>query len=84
MPCSQYEALFVSAAHSEADIDATLAAARKAWQHRTNPSRSKRGAGADRFTVPIASFRIARLHSGLAPPPCARPRCRTRRSTNSS
>ena len=30
MPCSQYEALFVSAAHSEADIDATLAAAHAA------------------------------------------------------
>jgi glutamate-1-semialdehyde 2,1-aminomutase len=30
MPCSQYEALFVSAAHSEADIDATLEAARVA------------------------------------------------------
>lgn len=27
MPCSQYEALFVSAAHSEADIAATIAAA---------------------------------------------------------
>ncbi|HMO86097.1 MAG TPA: aminotransferase class III-fold pyridoxal phosphate-dependent enzyme, partial [Lacipirellulaceae bacterium] len=27
MPCSQYEALFVSAAHTEADIDATIAAA---------------------------------------------------------
>ncbi|MGD9721304.1 MAG: glutamate-1-semialdehyde 2,1-aminomutase [Pirellulales bacterium] len=27
LPCSQYEALFVSAAHSEADIEATLAAA---------------------------------------------------------
>ena len=27
MPCSQYEALFVSAAHSEADIDATISAA---------------------------------------------------------
>jgi glutamate-1-semialdehyde 2,1-aminomutase len=27
MPCSQYEALFVSAAHSEADIDATVQAA---------------------------------------------------------
>jgi len=26
-PCSQYEALFVSAAHTEADIDATIAAA---------------------------------------------------------
>ena len=30
MPCSQYEALFVSAAHTEADIDATVAAAREA------------------------------------------------------
>jgi glutamate-1-semialdehyde 2,1-aminomutase len=29
MPCSQYEALFVSAAHSNADIDATIAAAEK-------------------------------------------------------
>jgi glutamate-1-semialdehyde 2,1-aminomutase len=29
-PCSQFEALFVSAAHSEADIDATIAAAREA------------------------------------------------------
>ena len=28
MPCSQYEALFVSTAHSDADIDATVAAAR--------------------------------------------------------
>jgi glutamate-1-semialdehyde 2,1-aminomutase len=28
LPCSQYEALFVSAAHTEADIDATIAAAR--------------------------------------------------------
>ncbi len=28
MPCSQYEALFVSAAHSDADIAATIAAAR--------------------------------------------------------
>jgi glutamate-1-semialdehyde 2,1-aminomutase len=27
MPCSQYEALFVSAAHSEDDIDATVRAA---------------------------------------------------------
>ena len=27
MPCSQYEALFISAAHQEADIDATIAAA---------------------------------------------------------
>ncbi len=27
MPCSQYEALFISAAHQEADIDATISAA---------------------------------------------------------
>lgn len=31
MPCSQFEALFVSAAHSEADIDATIAAAEAAF-----------------------------------------------------
>jgi glutamate-1-semialdehyde 2,1-aminomutase len=30
LPCSQYEALFVSDAHSGADIDATIAAAREA------------------------------------------------------
>jgi glutamate-1-semialdehyde 2,1-aminomutase len=30
MPCSQYEALFVSAAHSEADIQATIQAAEEA------------------------------------------------------
>jgi glutamate-1-semialdehyde 2,1-aminomutase len=30
MPCSQFEALFVSAAHAEADIDATIAAAEAA------------------------------------------------------
>jgi glutamate-1-semialdehyde 2,1-aminomutase len=30
LPCSQFEALFVSAAHTEADIDATIAAAREA------------------------------------------------------
>jgi glutamate-1-semialdehyde 2,1-aminomutase len=30
MPCSQYEALFVSAAHTDADIDATVAAAQAA------------------------------------------------------
>jgi glutamate-1-semialdehyde 2,1-aminomutase len=28
LPCSQYEANFVSASHSDADIDATIAAAR--------------------------------------------------------
>jgi glutamate-1-semialdehyde 2,1-aminomutase len=32
MPCSQYEALFVSAAHSEADIDATAAAAAEVFR----------------------------------------------------
>ncbi len=30
LPCSQYEAMFVSAAHSDADVDATIAAAREA------------------------------------------------------
>lgn len=30
MPCSQFEALFVSTAHTEADIDATIAAAEEA------------------------------------------------------
>jgi glutamate-1-semialdehyde 2,1-aminomutase len=30
LPCSQYEAMFVSAAHTEADVDATIAAAREA------------------------------------------------------
>jgi glutamate-1-semialdehyde 2,1-aminomutase len=29
MPCSQYEAFFVSAAHTDEDIDATVAAARE-------------------------------------------------------
>jgi glutamate-1-semialdehyde 2,1-aminomutase len=32
MPCSQYEALFVSAAHSESEIDATISAARETFQ----------------------------------------------------
>ena len=32
MPCSQYEALFVSAAHTEANIDATIAAAAEVLQ----------------------------------------------------
>jgi len=31
LPCSQYEALFVSSAHTEADIDATVAAAAEAF-----------------------------------------------------
>lgn len=30
LPCSQYEAMFVSAAHTEADIDATITAAKEA------------------------------------------------------
>src|SRR5437764_154771 len=30
LPCSQFEAAFVSAAHTEADIDRTVAAAREA------------------------------------------------------
>ena len=29
LPCSQYEAAFLSAAHSDEDIDATIAAAEK-------------------------------------------------------
>ncbi len=33
MPCSQYEALFVSAAHTPADIDATVAAASEVLRH---------------------------------------------------
>ncbi len=32
LPCSQYEALFFSAAHTDADIDATIAAAHEAMQ----------------------------------------------------
>ncbi len=34
LPCSQYEAMFISAAHTEADIDATVAAARQALNAR--------------------------------------------------
>jgi glutamate-1-semialdehyde 2,1-aminomutase len=30
LPCSQFEAMFVSAAHSDDDIDATVAAAQAA------------------------------------------------------
>jgi glutamate-1-semialdehyde aminotransferase len=29
MPCSQYEAMFLSAAHTEADVAATVAAAKE-------------------------------------------------------
>ena len=32
LPCSQYEALFLSTAHTDADIDATVAAAREVLQ----------------------------------------------------
>jgi glutamate-1-semialdehyde 2,1-aminomutase len=32
MPCSQFEAFFISAAHTEADIDATITAAREAFE----------------------------------------------------
>ena len=36
MPCSQYEALFVSAAHTEEDVERTVAAAREgAWRRVT-------------------------------------------------
>jgi glutamate-1-semialdehyde 2,1-aminomutase len=38
MPCSQYEALFVSAAHTEADIDATIAAAEEALEESVDAS----------------------------------------------
>ncbi len=31
LQCSQFEALFVSTAHTEADIDATVAAAREVF-----------------------------------------------------
>lgn len=34
MPCSQYEALFMSASHTEADVDATVAAAREVLANR--------------------------------------------------
>ena len=34
LPCSQYEAMFISAAHTEADVDATVAAAREALAKR--------------------------------------------------
>jgi glutamate-1-semialdehyde 2,1-aminomutase len=33
MPCSQFEAMFVSAAHTECDIDATISAAAEALSH---------------------------------------------------
>ena len=32
LPCSQYEAAFVSAAHTEADIDRTIAAAAESFR----------------------------------------------------
>lgn len=36
MPCSQFEVLFVSTAHTEADIDATIAAARDVLKNANN------------------------------------------------
>lgn len=38
MPCSQYEALFVSAAHSETDIDDTIVAATKVFRRLQLPA----------------------------------------------
>jgi glutamate-1-semialdehyde 2,1-aminomutase len=38
LPCSQFEAMFVSAAHTEADIDATVAAAGEALIEARDPS----------------------------------------------
>jgi glutamate-1-semialdehyde 2,1-aminomutase len=35
LPCSQYEALFVSAAHTEADIDQTIASAEEVLRELT-------------------------------------------------
>jgi glutamate-1-semialdehyde 2,1-aminomutase len=37
LPPSQFEALFVSAAHTDADIDRTLAAARESLQAVAHP-----------------------------------------------
>jgi glutamate-1-semialdehyde 2,1-aminomutase len=37
LPCSQYEALFVSTMHGDAEIDATLAAAAEAFQKPASP-----------------------------------------------
>jgi len=41
LPCSQYEALFVSAAHTEVDIDATIVAAEEVLGEMTNNECSK-------------------------------------------
>ena len=49
MPCSQFEALFVSAAHSEADIDATIAAAAAALRLSEKPLPSQ-----SQITAPVA------------------------------
>ena len=40
MPCSQYEALFVSAAHTEADVEETIGAAEKALSEPEEASRN--------------------------------------------
>jgi glutamate-1-semialdehyde 2,1-aminomutase len=42
LPCSQFEALFVSTAHTEADIDATVAAAREALAGGMQEEKGKR------------------------------------------
>ena len=39
LPCSQYEALFLSTAHTEGDVDATIAAAGEALSQETNGPR---------------------------------------------
>ncbi len=36
LPCSQFEAMFVSTAHTEADIDATVAAAKAEFGSRNS------------------------------------------------
>jgi glutamate-1-semialdehyde 2,1-aminomutase len=41
LPCSQFEALFVSAAHTEADIDQTIAVAREALRAAVDPVATK-------------------------------------------
>jgi glutamate-1-semialdehyde 2,1-aminomutase len=45
MPCSQYEALFVSAAHTEADIDATITAAEAALRELADGPRTMKATG---------------------------------------
>jgi glutamate-1-semialdehyde 2,1-aminomutase len=47
LPCSQFEAAFVSAAHTEADIAQTLTAAREALTAAAGPTGSSRGQASD-------------------------------------